>query len=219
MPRTQQQHTPDQQHRPIATPHQGVVPADLLAIYTFADKSNQLLPPTSINDARALEIPRSLPKLTGGYTNLAPAIAMSRKLLSMSNRSLIKKIVVIGDGEASDAALCPVEAGLCREAYISIEAINVGGKDGEATLRSIAAMTVGGRYFEAKTFQALTSALTGSVARNHRRQGITAVLVDVSSSMDWVLPSDPSRTRIQAVVDALTGLVITKRHCFGSAGR
>lgn len=214
MPRTQQQ-SPVRPHRQSAAPHQGVVPADLLAVFTFASESNQLLPPTSINDARALEIPRNLSKLTGGGTNMAPALAMGRKLLAMSNRDLIKKIVIIGDGEANDAALCPSEAGLCRESYISIEAINVGGKDGGATLRSIAAMTVGGRYYEASTFQALSAALTGSAARRHLRRGITCVLVDVSGSMDWAMPSDPSRTRIQAVVDALTGLVITKRHCFG----
>jgi hypothetical protein len=142
---------------------------------------------------------------------------MARTLLALSNRSLVKKLVVIGDGEADDAAQCQEEAGLCRESWISIESVNVGGKAGEATLRSIASMTVGGRYYEASSFAALSAALTGSSARPHQRQGITCVLVDVSSSMDWAMPSDPSRRRILAVVEALEQLVIAKRNCFGSA--
>jgi Mg-chelatase subunit ChlD len=205
-----------QQFRQHSAP-QGAVAPDLLAIYTYASESRQILPPTSINDARAIEIPKTLPRLTGGFTKLQPAIAMARNLLALSNRSLIKKLVVIGDGEADDAAQCQVEAGLCRESWISIESINVGGKNGEATLRSIASMTVGGRYFEASSFAALSSALTGSFARPHQRQGITVVLCDVSGSMDWELPADPSRSRIMAVVEALEQLVIAKRHCFGSA--
>ena len=110
-------------------------------------------------------------------------------------------------------------ASACKQAWISIDTVTVGGTQGTDTLRQLSAATVNGHHHNAETLAALTAAITQRGFQVHRRQAATVICVDVSGSMTQQMPGESHISRIAACAKALEQLVSFKRTAFGGYGQ
>jgi hypothetical protein len=198
----------------IPRPPLSQVPADFIAFAEFSEPHlcrTQLLP-TQVTHKKVLDSISLLGKTTGGATFVIPILRVALTSLKQSHRYLIRRILVIGDGEFHDK---PDElVSICRELkenYISLDTIYVGNDGGDSGLKALSGCTIGGKHFVAATYDALAKAVANSPPRAHRRQGVTWILLDASNSMNAELPNDATTTRLAAAIKAIQNVVVTKR--------
>lgn len=195
------------------SPPRGAAP-DIVGVIDFNCHATIRLPLTSVNDPRALS---RLPIRAGGTTKLDIGLRTAREMLANVSRGIIRRIVVISDGEPNcDATALATQAKLCRDSWVTVDSIFIGavGTTGADTLAAISRSTVNGVAMAASTVHALRQSVLSRRAASHRRQGATVFLVDSSSSMSEALDG---KTRMDAALDALQEYVAIKRVKHGGA--
>lgn len=192
------------------------VPPDLLGIVSFGTTAQAVLPLTPITAPTVLSAPMAL--VADGNTNMTDALLLGAAMLRELPRSIVRRMVVVGDGEPNVRTELLAEAvARCREAWVTVETIFCGNDaTGEQVLRNISAATVRGQHFTAASYRELKDLIVSSASRLHRRQGATVVAIDCSTSMGSVMPG--GQTRIAAAISACQAATLIRRTAFASVG-
>jgi len=195
------------------------VSSDIVFIGTFGTTATALTPaPLRVTDPALLDHLRTLPARVerGGSTNLTAGLDLAIGFLTTQPLPL-KKLVVIGDGEANaDADKIDDRALALRQHRITARCIDVGAGAGKITLEKIALMTVKGEYAAAKSYASLVAFLHGK-RPNHggqTRTAAVAMLIDVSPSMTSAFLDEPI-TRIVAAQRAAAQFISMQAKLFG----
>ena len=197
-------------------PQQRKLPPDLMGIVAFSTQAKPIVPLTPVIARALLTAPNALE--AGGNTNLTAGLRVARSWLRVLPRHIVRRIVVLGDGEPNiETAALAEEVARCRADWISVDTVFCGDEPtGERVLRSISAATVGGHHFSATTYEQLKQLVVGAAARPHRRQGATVVAVDCSASMSSGMRG--GGTRIAAAIAACQSAALIRRTAFARVG-
>lgn len=191
------------------------VPEDLVGIVTFGDIAKVLCPPVGVTAPELLTCLEDIE--AGGCTNMTDGMQAGLNLIKDIPRSFIKRFTFFADGRPNvkEDALMPLVP-FARAAYVSVDGVYCSAdQDGKVLLQSMCDQTVGGRFYEVDTVQAMTDAVISRPApRLHRRAGCTIIMIDVSGSMNT--PMRDGTTRLQAAIKASQQLILTKRWMFGA---
>lgn len=188
------------------------VPPDLMGIVGFGTTARAVLPLTPVTAPVVLSAPAGLQ--AEGNTNMTDALALALEMLSRLPKRVVRRLVLVGDGEPNVKTNLLAEAvANCRAAWISVDTIFCGSeRAGEEVLRRISGATVGGSHFNAGSFAQLKDLIVTSAARLHRRQGATVVAIDCSISMNSLMPD--GGTRIGAAIAACQAAALIRRTAF-----
>lgn len=186
-------------------PTPAAISSDIVYLASFGTVAKPITAaPMQITDPKVITSLQVLPghlEMANGATNLTAGIRLARSILVKLPKSLLRKLVIIGDGEANtEVAALPSEIAALKHDWITARCVDVGNGTGRATLQAIADGTVNGKYAEAITFAQLVEFLQTRSPRHRyaqQRTAATCILVDVSPSMGAMLP-DGSMTRILA---------------------
>jgi uncharacterized protein YegL len=166
-----------------ANPHQ--VAPDFLGVVVFGSNATEALPLMSVGDDRVFPAIARI-SANAGSTQLDLGLQRAYTMLANMDKSLIKRVCVISDGEATCnlSALLAI-AQKCKRANIRIDTAAIG-NSGEPILRAISKASAGGEFQHAKQFASLERAVIQCTPKNHlhRRRGATVLLLDGSASMN-----------------------------------
>jgi Mg-chelatase subunit ChlD len=205
--------------RPARSPERGVRCPDLVALITFGDDATVRSRLVSAFDPDLALAVNKLDQVTPGYTNVAAGIRAGVDLLSQAPRGLRRRLWLLSDGAANrpifgTAKAIEAQVRRARDAWVNINAVGFGDPSqfDERALRAIAAGTHNGRYMEATTAEALSSAFRGAAGRRgggFSKGEATAFVIDASGSM--FAERMGGRPRIEVVKSAMWGLLTLKQ--------
>jgi Ca-activated chloride channel family protein len=140
---------------------------DVLSIDAFSDQARTVLPPvllTRETRARALQAVASLE--TGGSTNMFGGIELAERHVAQGPASLVRRIVMISDGQANVGPSSPEALGALAERALplgaQITSLGVGLEYDERTLDALAVRT-SGRLFHVGDPREMTATLQHEV--------------------------------------------------------
>jgi Mg-chelatase subunit ChlD len=190
------------------------VASDLLAIVPFSWEAKVAAPLSPVESPGLIRALEGLKPV--GNTNTPAALRVALGMLSALPPRIVRRITLISDGEVNlNKESLPSITSDCRSAFIAIDAVAVGAKDGLETLRAVVDGTVGGRYRDAHDAVAIARAVCqGPATGPHRRQGAHVLLLDCSTSMEERL-RDGVR-RIDAARAAALALIELQRKRFSA---
>lgn len=193
------------------------VDPDLLALVEFGNSPRTVLPLMSVANPQVRPACRRL-AANAGSTELDKGLESAMRLLMGVDRKLIRRVVLISDGEPTCAPAPLVGiAGRMGKEGIRLDCIGVGPPAGGQLLRTLAKLSYRGRHYSAGTFKALASAVLAHAESGcrHRFRGATVLLIDASGSMNGAMPQEPTRSRIQACREAAEAFVATQTRLYG----
>lgn len=160
-------------------------PGDGVAIVRFDDTASSLLPLSPLGDrARAHQALNSLHKYSGA-TQMALGLKQAAHELSDLPSRVVKRIVVLTDGETSDEPECRTLALRSGEANTPLVAIGLGATYHEELLRDVAEHS-GGRPYHLRDVSSLRDVL-GIEVSSSVREVVTDLRMQVSCVQGVVL--------------------------------
>ena len=191
------------------------VDPDFVGIIIFGTTATPILSLCNVDNPRAIAAINNV-QANQGCTELGVGMQAAFQMLSGESLALIKRLVIISDGEATKTTLIDQITGRCAARHIKIDCISLGEHAGGALLKSLSHKTKG-RFFTAKSLKELKKAVLRGVSKGgrHRFRGATCLLIDASASMNASMPADRSKTRIGACREACRDFIQTQIRLFG----
>lgn len=189
--------------------------ADMVALVVFNDRGKALSGFVSAFDGTFARVIQTLPgAVSGTSTNLTDGLRVANDLVGRMPGGLRRRIWLLTDGQANNEAdAIWREVSRAKQQRTNINTVGFGNPhefDRDLLVR-IAAATHNGRYHEATTVAALGQAFrrgTSSRPGAQHKGEVTVFCIDTSGSM---MSAMGNQRRIEAVRDALNGLLIYKQ--------